>query len=90
MNLVQITCTFKWQTLFPFTLTELLKIGVQLWKLRLSVIMYWHIFFNKRNSTLFLMCPCERLSKLPNDLLILMSNNISRFENLGENPDQKS
>lgn len=45
---------------------------------------------SERNSRLFLMCTCERLSKLPKDLLILMSNNISQFENLRENQDQKS
>lgn len=45
---------------------------------------------SKRNSTLFLRCPCEELSKLPKDLLILMSNKISQFEKLRVNQDQKS
>lgn len=52
MNLVQITCTFKWQTLSPFTQTELLKIGIQLWKLRLSVIT--GIFFQPAKDSFYL------------------------------------
>lgn len=49
MNLVQKTCTLKWQTLSPY---ELLKIGTQLWKLRFSVIT--GIFFQPAKESFYL------------------------------------